>query len=391
MEQPRKYSQQSLLPFLKQDLIKVLWSGELLDLASPYSQILQDVVHRVDKAFQRYITGDCNGKRSGKPRFKGESRYRSFTYPQANRSWLEGNYINIPKIGKILVRWHRPLPDGFSVKTCQLIEKADGWYINLAIEDKSVPKFNPEEILPTEDNSTGIDMGLEKFLTTSEGEMVPIYQPLRKNQGKLTKISQRKNKKKRGSTARRKLANQESKLYQKIARNRKDNHFNVAIDLVSGSSKVFIVEELNLQGMTRRNKPKQDEKGNYLPNGQAAKSGLNKSFADAGVGQVLSILTYKAENAGKRVVKVKPDYTSQICACCDNYVPKELTVRTHECGCGFVIDRDWNAALNIKRVGLGVFPTIKRCKGNPGIKIKSVPNSTLKEILELTRSLRHTI
>jgi putative transposase len=213
-DKPEQMTQQSLLPILKEDLVLVEWSGELLDLSKVYSQVLQDVVHRVDKAFKRYTQGDSKGKRSGKPRFKGEARYRSITYNQAKNDWLKGDYINLPKIGLVKVRAHRPIPDGFAVKTCQVIKKADGWYINLALEDKSVPDFTPDEIKPTEDNSIGVDMGLEKFLTASDGEIVPIYQPLRKNQEKLTGISQKKNKRKKGSKSRRKLAKKESKLHQ---------------------------------------------------------------------------------------------------------------------------------------------------------------------------------
>jgi putative transposase len=94
----------------------VEWSGELLDLSTVYSQVLQDVVHRVDKAFKRYTQGDSKGKRSGKPRFKGEARYRSLTYTQAKNDWLEGDYLSYPN--------------------------------SATPEDKSVPDFTPDEIKP---------------------------------------------------------------------------------------------------------------------------------------------------------------------------------------------------------------------------------------------------
>jgi len=125
---------------------------------------------------------------------------------------------------------------------------------------------------------------------------------------------------------------------------------------------VFFIEDIKSANLSRRNKSKQDENGNYLPNGQSAKSGLNKSINDAGWGQFLSILTYKAAKAGKSVVKVKPHNTSQVCSCCNRIVQKDLSIRIHECLCGLILDRDWNAAINIKRVGLDIFPTIKRRK-----------------------------
>jgi putative transposase len=152
-----------------------------------------------------------------------------------------------------------------------------------------------------------------------------------------------------------------------------------------------LVEDLNLKGLIKRNKPKQDEQGNYLPNHQSQKAGMNKSFCDAGVGQFLDILSDKAENAGKKVIRVNPNYTSQICCYCNAHVPKTLSDRIHTCDCGLEIDRDWNASLNIKRVGLDVFPTIKRPKGkDKGIRIIPNGTSTLKEILELPRSSHHT-
>ena len=118
---------------------------------------------------------------------------------------------------------------------------------------------------------------------------------------------------------------------------------------------------------------------------------MNKSWGDAGVGQFLDILSYKAENAGKKVIRVNPNYTSQICCSCNAHVPKTLSDRIHSCDCGLVLDRDWNASLNIKRVGLDVFPTIKRCKGkDKGIRVIPNATSTLKEILELPRSPHHT-
>ena len=113
--------------------------------------------------------------------------------------------------------------------------------------------------------------------------------------------------------------------------------------------------------MSRRNKPKQGEKFHFLPNGQSAKSGLNKSFADAGISGFLNeILPYKAAKAGKKVVQVNPKGTSQHCAICLNYVSKELSDRWHSCSCGASMPRDINSGILIKKVGLGVRLTIKR-------------------------------
>ncbi len=114
--------------------------------------------------------------------------------------------------------------------------------------------------------------------------------------------------------------------------------------------------------MTRRPRPKQDDTGRYLPNGAAAKGGLNTSILDAGWGQFLEILTYKAKAQGKRIVRVPPAYTTQACSGCATIVKKALSQRTHQChACGFVAHRDHNAALNILRLGLESLEQVSAC------------------------------
>jgi putative transposase len=178
---------------------------------------------------------------------------------------------------------HRPIPYGFTIKQASVTKKADGWFIQLILEDISVPQFTPDKFIPTWDNSIGLDAVLHEdiYLATSEGEKLPSLKPLRKNQAKLDRISQKRNKRKRGSKSRRKLAKKEAKQHQRIARSSQDFHDKTAHKLVRMGAKFFFYEELNLKGLTKRNKVKQDETGSYLPNGQSAKSGLNKSWLDA--------------------------------------------------------------------------------------------------------------
>lgn len=343
-DQPDYYSQKRSLVSLKQDRP---WYKDI------HSQVLQDMVKRVKLAFDRYLSGDSNGNRSGKPRFKGKNRYRSFTYPQASIDWIDGNKIELPKLGIFKVVWHRPLPEGFSVKTAIITQKADGWYITLTLEDVSVPEF-ASDIEPTIDNSIGIDLGLEKFLADSEGEFEPIPQHFRKSEEKLARLQQKVSTAKKGSRARKLLVRKVAKLHQKITRQRKQFHCKTAQKVLKKADVVF-VEDLSVKNMSRRAKPKQDEAGKFLPNGQSAKSGLNKSIADAGWSQFVDILAFKAEKAGQRVVKVNPKGTSQHCSNCLNRVPKELSDRWHSCPhCGTELDRDTNAAILIKKVGLDI-------------------------------------
>ncbi|WP_293063461.1 transposase [Okeania sp. SIO2B3] len=171
-----------------------------------------------------------------------------------------------------------------------------------------------DKIQPTWENSIGLDAVLDKdiYLATSEGKKLPSLKPLRTNKKQLTKVSQRKNKRKHGSKNRLKLAKRESKVHQKIARSRKDFQYKKAHKLTRTGKKIFFIEKLNLAGLTGINKAKQDENGKYLPNGQSSKSGLNKSWLDAATYQFLEVLGHVAAKANVSVVEVKPNYTSQL-------------------------------------------------------------------------------
>ncbi len=391
-EKPEFFGQKKQLPIIKKDLISVGWSGELLDFNSVPSQTLQEVCKRVKLAFSRFVSGDKNGKRSGKPRFKNTARFRSMVFEgvklhscSVGGKWL---YVVLPKIGIVKVRHHRPIPNGAILKQAQVIKKADGWYINLRLEDKTIPDFK-SDITPTWDNSLGMDAVLHEddYLATSEGVKLPSLKSFRKSQSQLSKISKRKSAQKKGSKSRRKLAKKEAKLHQKIARARLDHAYNTADILLNTGASVFFHEKLNLTGLSRRNKAKQDDSGKYLPNGQSAKSGLNKSWADAAFGQFFNILKFKAEKAGALVIPVNPQYTSQLLPYKDEFIFTNCSIREYwDEEYSLLIDRDISSGINIKRVGLDVFPTIKRRKGNP-VVVASTTNSTLRQVLSVLRDL----
>ena len=149
------------------------------------------------------------------------------------------------------------------------------------------------------------------------------------------------------------------------------------------------MEDLNLKGLTKRNNPKQDEQGKYLPNGQSAKSGLNKSWLDAAFGQFFEVFGNIAVKAGAKLEFVKPNYTSQLLSYRDEFIFTDTSIREYwDEEIKLYIDRDINASINIKRVGLDVFPTLKkRRSGNPVIS-KSITNSTAKEVLSVLQRTR---
>ena len=322
-ENPDYYSQ-------KKDLIN---TKELfLEYKTIHSQVLQDVIKRVKLTFDRWLKGDSSGKRSGKPRFKGIGRYHSFTYPQMKQDCINGKKIKLPKIGEVKFIQHRPIPDGFKIKTATVIRKADGYYVIVSLEDKSIP-FPDIKIIPNADNTLGIDLGLKAFLIDSQGEEIKIPQYYRQAQKQLRVKQKAVSRKKKGSNNRKKAIKKLAKRHQKVVNTRKDFHYKTATSLLKKND-VVAHEKLNIKGL--------------------AQTRLAKSINDAGWGQFLNILASKAEKAGLLTVAVKPHGTTQECSSCGHKVKKALSDRWHLCpNCGFSADRDLNAAINIKNRAVG--------------------------------------
>jgi putative transposase len=295
------------------------------------SHTLQDIIARVEKTFDRWLKGDSNGKRSGKPRFKGRGRYRSIAFPDPVKpEHIKDNLIQLPKIGNLKVIFHRPIPDGFKVKTAAIVKKADGYYITLSLQDSSVPELTPE--MPTLDNTIGIDLGLKSFLVDDLGEEVVIPQHYRKSERWLKKIQRSLSRKKKGSNRRSKAIKRVARASLKVCNQRKDFHCKTAKKLLSKGKNIGH-EDLNIKGIARTR--------------------MAKSTHDAGWGQFLQILSVKAANAGLMTIAVNPNGTTQECSGCGEKVPKTLQDRWHECPCGCSLDRDHNAAKVIKYRAVG--------------------------------------
>ena len=321
-ENPNFYSQ-------KRDLVN---SKKLFpEYSYIYSQVLQDCVARVKKTFDRWLKGDGNGQKSGKPRFKGVGRYRSFTFPQMKQNCLQGKFINLPKIGWVKLIQHRPLPDGFKIKTATITRKVDGWYVVLSLEDASVPVLTPDT--PVMENTIGIDVGLKSFLVDDSGAEVEIPQHYRQSEKNLKRLQRSLSRQEKGSNRRRKAIIRVAKAHLKVANQRKDFHYKTAKKVLQ-QGKHVAHEKLNIKGL--------------------AKSRLAKSVNDAGWGQFLQILSIKAERAGLLAIAVNPNGTSQDCSNCGHKVKKQLSERWHSChNCGCSLDRDHNAAINIKYRAVG--------------------------------------
>jgi len=330
-----RYSQEAELKALRADLP---------DYAAIHSHVLQDVLARLDKTYQAFFRRVANGEQPGFPRFHGRDRYHSFTYKEyGNGARLDNGFLVLSKIGRIAVRWSRPIEG--TPKTVTLSKEADGWYVSFSCAEV------PTQPLPETGRETGIDVGLKVFLITADGEIVENPRHYRRAERELKKAQRRVSGRKKGSERRRKTAVQCAKKHQHVRRQRTDFHHKTALSLVRQYDTISH-EAIQPANLSRRPTPVPDGNGSYLHNGAAQKAGLNKSIQDAGWGHFLSILTFKAACAGKRVEAVNPAYTSQDCSGCGERIRKSLSVRTHVCtNCGLIMDRDENAARNIQWLG----------------------------------------
>ncbi|MDJ1174047.1 RNA-guided endonuclease InsQ/TnpB family protein [Roseofilum capinflatum] len=293
-----------------------------------YSEVQQINLQRLDKAWKKWRVPDKSGKRGGRPRFKKAGQLRSFEFSRVNHPKstikFDGKNLITTRLGKILVIRHRPIPEGFELKTASIVKKADGYYVCLVIKDDTIAQLLPLETIKS---AVGADVGLKEFLTTSNGETVAVKQHYRQAQKHLAHQQRRLARKQKGSSNYLKQQNQIAKLHQKIARQRKDFHYKIAHALVK-TYDLIAVEDLNIKGLARTR--------------------LASSVLDVAWGQFINILETVAVKCGVRVVKVNPHGTSQNCSNCGAKVPKTLSIRTHECPkCGLIMDRDENAAVNI--------------------------------------------
>ena len=318
-EQPDYYSQKASLTQLKVDRP---WYKEI------HSQVLQEVPKKVEITFELWLKGDSNGKKSGRPRFKGVGQYKTLTYPQFKRHHFANNKITLSKIAEVKVIVHRPIPVGFDIKTVSVTKKADGYYVTLSLDDQTVATIKPDF---NSDNIVGIDVGLIDFYVASDGSRINAPNHLRKAERKLKSAQRRVDRRKKGSNRRKKAIKKLAIQHKKVADTRKDFHFKTARTLLDKYD-VIAVKKLNIKGLV--------------------KTQLAKSINDAGWGQSIVILSNKAENAGLKVITVNPNGTSQECSNCGHKVKKRLSQRMHNCPvCHTSLCRDLNAAINIKARG----------------------------------------
>lgn len=288
------------------------------DYMAVHSRVCAQTLRQVDKAFQAFFRRAKAGQNPGYPRFKGKSFFTSFFYNQTGFRFV-GNLIRLANIGLVKITVHRPIEGRLK----QVTVKREGhkWYAIAICDDV------PIEPLSECKQVVGVDVGIESFATLSDGTQIENLRYYESAQKKLRVAQRRVARSKKGSNRRRKAIAQLRLIHQKIFNQRHDFQHKLSYWLIQNYG-IIAVEKLNIAGL--------------------AKGRLSKQVTDAGWYGFINKLKYKAESAGRQLIEVCPNFTSQDCSGCGTRVKKGLSVRVHNCeNCGLSIHRDWNAALNI--------------------------------------------
>ena len=344
---PGYQKQQNDLPKLKQEWTLV---GDV------YSQVLQTTIRRLHDTWDAF-----RKKGFGFPRFKKFGQFKSFVFPQFKNTSVTKHHIKLPKIGLVPINMHRPIPDGFVVKQVRVLSRCRNtqWYVVLTLQSEvSIPDA------PVHGRAIGIDLGLERFLTASDGSSVERPKFLKSLQGELKLLQRRAARKQKRSSNWEKDLVKVARLHNKVANTRKDYHLKTAHSLCDSAQTIF-AEELNTVGLNR--------------------GMLRKECIDASFGQFLSLLEWVCFKRGVFFCRVNPRGTSQTCPECQATVTKSLSEREHICPeCGYRTHRDHAAAEMVLLRGLelistpGLGGTQTACAvGLPGAEVTS-PRSKAK-------------
>ena len=290
-------------------------------LKEPPSQVLQQSVRQLHRSWQHF-----QSRGYGFPRFKKYGQLKSLLFPQFKESPISGNVLKLPKLGDVVINLHRPIPNGFVVKQVRILRKADRWYATVTIQSEvSVPDA------VASGHAIGVDVGLEKFLATSDGKLVRNPRFFVELQSKLKLLQRRLSRKKKRSKNYEKARIKVARMHHKIDNARKNFHFQEAHSLCNQADMIFM-EDLDYRVM--------------------AKGFLGKHSLDAGFGQFRTLVKYVSWKRGKYFDVVDAKGTSQECPMCGATVKKDLSVRVHQCPqCGYTTDRDVAAGQNIRNRG----------------------------------------
>jgi putative transposase len=292
-------------------------------LKGVHSQVLQDVVLRLDKAFQSFFAG-----LSKYPRFKRRGRYNSFSYPQHKIGFnVSGNFLKLGKIGRVRIKLHRALAG--TIKRAALIKDLDQWFVAFSVEQQQIGAVPDEE----ESSPVGVDMGITNVVALSTGETISNPKFLERSAERIKHLQRELSRKNKGSKKSEKAKIALAKAWRKVRRQRDDFAHKLSFELATQNS-LIVFEDLKTSKMVRNHN-------------------LASAILDSTWGKLRQLTAYKAERRGGQVILVNPSGTSQKCSRCQEVVPKPLSERVHQClKCGLTLDRDINAARNILKTGL---------------------------------------
>ncbi|WP_326778406.1 RNA-guided endonuclease InsQ/TnpB family protein [Streptomyces sp. NBC_01445] len=319
----------------------------------------QATLRRLDKAFAAFFRRVKSGEKPGYPRFRGVNWFDTVEFPKDGDGcrWDSTPHdpvtrVRLQGVGHVKVHQHRAVAG--RVKTVSVKREGRKWFVVLSAE-----QVQPEP-LPATGLVVGIDLGIANFLADSNGGFVPNPRHGAKSAAKLEAAQQalsrflRVRRDKRTANHRR-AVEKVAKLHRKIRRQRLDHAHKTALDLVRQHD-VIAHEDLKIRNMVRRAAPKPDpdKSGAFLPIGASAKTGLNRSIADAGWGVFLTILAAKAESAGREVIAVGPRNTSRQCPECGHTGAENRPTQEkfHCVSCGHTAHADTVGATNVLRAGL---------------------------------------
>lgn len=286
----------------------------------------QATLRRLDKTFQAFFRRVQRGEKAGYPRFKGPDRFDTVEFPAyGDGCKIDGKRVYFQHIGKVRIVLHRP-SEG-TIKTLSFTRRADAWYLLVSC-DLGAPAPQPHS-----GPIVGIDVGLTHFATFSTGEQIANPRFFRQDEQTLARAQRRLSTYAKGTPERGYHKHIVRRIYARVANRRQDFAHKLSRRLVSEFG-VIVFEDLSIRRMLKHHC-------------------LAKSIADAAWNQLVRYTQYKVEETGAVCILIDPRGTSQRCSACSAVVQKDLSIRIHQCpSCGLEIDRDLNAALNIKAVGL---------------------------------------
>ncbi len=311
----------------------------------------QATLRRLDRAFTAFFTRIRQGRRPGYPRFKGRGRFDTVEWPKDGDGcrWDSQpghptvTFLRLQGVGHVRVHRHRRVAG--TVKTISVTREGTRWYVVLSCDEV------PGHALPATGAVVGIDMGVASLLTTSDGEHLVNPGHLAASADRLAAAQRNLARKQRRSQRRRKAVARVAALHAHVRRQRLDGAHKTALALIRGYD-VIVHEDLRIANLTRSASGTVERPGRKV----AQKTGLNRSILDAGWGVFLTILSHKAESAGRELIAVNPAGTSRTCARCRHCAAdNRVTQAEFRCtACGHAAHADVNAAENILRAGLAL-------------------------------------